>query len=202
MPLPLLSYEGEYAFIRGFNAGVKIISLPFLEFSAFAGYDETRFASSDTTNRALRRLNNRHAGAVAGVEARLLSPYGMLHISGAGDVLGRSDGFTGAVGYMHSLESGPVELITAAGVYWNSGKYNEYYYGVSAKEARESGLDAYKGGTGFSPYLGLTLDYSITDKWEIFCKGELVFLSSAVRDSPMVGRKHTQSLTVGITYSF
>jgi outer membrane protein len=202
MPWPVINYEGKHAYVRGFNAGVKIINLPFLEFSAYLGYDDTRFDSADTSNKALRLLKDRNPSAIAGLETRLLSPYGMLHVSGAGDILGQSNGLSGSVGYMLPLEYGPVEFIPAAGVHWSDDKYNDYYYGISANEARKSGLDEYKGEFGFSPYLGLTLDYSITDKWGIFCQGELVFLNNAIRNSPMVGKDRTQSLTLGTTYNF
>lgn len=201
-PLPLVSYEGEYAYIRGFSAGVKLLNLEFLEVSVFAGYDHTSFDSSDSSDDRLRRLKNRHSSAVTGLEARLLTPYGMLHASAAGDVLGHSNGFTGSVGYMQSVEFGPLEFIPAFGAYWSSSKYNDYYYGVSGSEARKSGLDTYDAGAGFSPYVGLTVDYSITEQWEVFCRGEIVFLNSAVKDSPMVGKSHTQNLTFGIAYNF
>lgn len=201
-PLPLINYEGEYFYFRGLSAGVKFINLEFLEMSAFAGYDPTSFDSSDSSDRHMRRLKNRQSSAVVGLEARLLTPYGMLHASGSGDVLGHSNGFSGAVGYMQSIEFGPVEFVPAIGAYWSSSKYNDYYYGVSGKESRKSGLDKYDAGAGFSPYVGLTIDYSITEQWEIFCRGEVVFLNEAVKDSPMVDESHTKSLNFGITYSF
>jgi outer membrane protein len=202
MPWPVINYEGKHAYIRGFNAGLKIINLPFLEFSAYAGYDGASFDSADTSNSALRLLKDRNPSAVVGLETRLLSPYGMLHVSGAGDVLGQSNGFSGDVGYMLPWEYGPLELIPAVGAYWNDDKYNDYYYGVSASEARKSGLGEYKGEFGFSPYLGLTLDYSITEQWDVFCKGELIFLSHPIRNSPMVGKDRTQSLSLGLSYNF
>lgn len=201
-PLPIVSYEGKYAYVRGFTAGAKLINLDFLEFSIFAGYDDTSFNASDSSNRRLRKLSDRYSSAEAGLEVRLLTPYGMLHASGAQDMLGNSNGQSGTIGYMQSLEYGDLELIPSAGVQWSSGRYNDYYYGVSGRESRKSGLEAYDAGSGFSPYVGLTIDYSLTEAWEIFCSGELVFLSDAIRDSPMVGRKTTHSLMLGFSYTF
>ena len=202
MPLPLVGYEGDYFYLRGLSAGVKFVNLEFLEVSAFAGYDSTSFDSSDTGDRRLKRLHNRYSSAVTGLEARLLTPYGMLHTSGAVDVLGRSNGFKGDAGYKNSFEFGALELVPAAGAYWSSSKYNDYYYGVSDKESRKSGLDDYDAGAGVSPYLGLTIDYSLTEQWEIFSHGEVVFLNRAVKDSPMVDQSNTRSLTFGVSYTF
>lgn len=201
-PFPIVSYEGKYAYIRGFAAGIKMVNLEFLEISAFAGYDDTSFNSSDSSDKRLRKLSNRHSSAVAGMEIRFLTPYGMLHASGAQDVSGNSDGQHGAVGYLQSLEFGDLELVPAVGVRWSSATYNNYYYGVSGRESRKSGLDAYDVGSGISPYVGLTIDYSLTDAWEILCSGELVFLDSAVRNSPMADRTSTYSLTLGFSYTF
>ena len=202
LPFPMITYEGERFFIRGYTAGVKIINLPYLELSAFAGYDSTSFEASESSNRRLRRLEDRSPSAQAGMELRLLSPYGMFHASGAGDVLSRSNGFNGDIGFIQSIEFGPLELLPAVGAYWSDARYNSYYYGVTRKEARKSGLGAYAPGSGFAPYVSFAIDYSLTEQWELFCQGEVTFLSGAVKDSPMVGETHTQSLTLGLTYTF
>ena len=202
LPFPMITYEGERFFIRGYTAGVKIINLPYLELSAFAGYDSTYFEASESSNRRLRRLEDRSPSAQAGMELRLLSPYGMFHVSGAGDVLSRSNGFNGDIGFIQSIEFGPLELLPSVGAYWSDARYNSYYYGVTRKEARKSGLGAYAPGSGFAPYVSFAIDYSLTEQWELFCQGEVTFLSGAVKDSPMVGETHTQSLTLGLTYTF
>lgn len=167
-----------------------------------AGYDDTDFKASPSSDRRLRRLENRSSPAQAGMELRLISPYGMFHASGAGDALGRSSGFSGYIGFILSLESGPLELLPAVGAHWSDARYNAYCYGVTRKEARKSGLGAYAPGSGFAPYASLAVDYSLTDQWELLCQGEVTFLSGAAKGSPMVGETHTQSLTLGLTYTF
>lgn len=201
-PFPMIGYEGKYAYVRGYAAGIKLINLEFLECSAFAGYDGTSFNSSNSSDKRLRKLSDRYSSAVAGLEVRLMTPYGMLHARAAQDVLGHRKGRNGTLGYMNSLEYGDLELIPAVGLQWSSSGYNDYYYGVSGRESRKSGLDPYDAGSGFSPYVGLTIDYSLTEAWEVFCSGELVFLNSAIKDSPMVDRENTYSFTIGLSYTF
>lgn len=202
MPLPIISYEGDYAYIRGASAGFKFVSLEFLELSAFAAYDGTEFDHHDTDNNQLNKLDDRYSSLAAGLGARLLTPAGMFHAKIAGDVLGNSDGFTGDTGWVYSWEHGPVELMPSLGLYWNSDKYNDYYYGVSGKEAKKSGLDRYSASGGFSPYVGFTVDVEFLENWDVFCNVEVTFLDKEIRDSPMVNKSHTESLTTGITYSF
>lgn len=202
MPLPIISYEGLYAYIRGMKAGVKIINFSHVEFSAFVGYNPTSFDASDTSNRKLRKLDDRHSSAEAGLEARVLTPIGMLFANAAGDIAGNSDGFQGRAGYSNSWEFGRLEVAPTAGLAWSSSDYNDYYYGVSGSEARKSGLKAYDAGAGVSPFVGAHLSYDITDNWGIFCNGEVTFLNSEIKDSPMVDKKRVHSLTGGVVYDF
>jgi len=70
-PFPIISYEGEYAYVRGFTAGVKLVNLEFLEISTFVGYDDTTFSSGNSKDKRLRKLSNRSSSATAGMEAAI-----------------------------------------------------------------------------------------------------------------------------------
>jgi outer membrane protein len=201
-PLPMIDLDSDHFYIRGSTIGVKICNLDVLEISAFGAYDATSFDAADTSDARLRMLQDRDAGVAAGMEIRLLTSYGMLHASAARDILGSSAGWGGSLGYAYSVESGPLEIIPTAGVHWSDSRYTSYYYGVSGRESRASGLTPHDPGGGSSPYLGLTLSYSLTDAWDIFCSGEIVLLNSNIRDSPMVGKSQARSLTLGIMYNF
>ena len=201
-PLPIINYEGQYAYVREYAAGVKLLNIKPFEISVFAEYDYTAFKSNSSSDMQLRELSNRHSSVNAGIGARLTTPYGILQASGAQDILGHSKGITGLVRYISSIEFGALEFIPTLGVQWNNRRYNNYYYGISSNESLKSGLDYYRTGSGAFPYVGLTIDYSLTDSWEIYCGGELVFLNSAIKNSPMVSKTNTYSLMVGFSYTF
>lgn len=201
-PLPQVSYEGEYAYIRGASAGLKLVNKEYVEASAFISYDPTSFDSADSSDRRLRRLDNRHESALVGVQARVYTPVGLFQASASGDVLGKSNGFTGDAEYNFSIEQGPVELVLTAGVAWSSSKYQDYYYGVSGKESRKSGLKEYRAGAGVSPYVGSTVVLSPTENWDVYCSGQVTFLNDNIKSSPMVGKDHTYSISGGVMYSF
>lgn len=201
-PVGVVSLESERFYVREYTAGLKLLNLEFLEVSVFGGYDDTSFDASESNERRMRKLRDRNSSAVAGTEARLITPYGMLHVSAARDVLGNSEGWNGALGYKLLVEHGDLEVIPATGLYWADSAYNDYYYGVSGKESRKSGIGAHDAGSGLSPYVRLTMDYSLATNWSVFCSGEMTFLSTEVKDSPMVGNSRTQSVTMGVTYDF
>ncbi|MCL2457366.1 MAG: MipA/OmpV family protein [Desulfobulbus sp.] len=201
-PLPMIDLDSDYAYIRGTAVGVKICNLDFLEVSIFGAYDATSFNATDTSEAQLRLLHDRDASVAAGMEVRLTTPYGMLRANAARDILGNSNGWNGALSYAYSMEFGPLEIIPTVGVYWSDSRYISYYYGISGQGASKSGLTPHDPGGESSPYLGLTLSHSLTDAWDIFCSGEIVFLGGNIQDSPMVGRSQTRSLTAGIMYTF
>ena len=200
--LPMVSFESERFYIRGYTAGMKVLNFPHVEWSVFAGYDDTSFKHNASSDRQLRQLEDRSASGILGSELRIISPYGMFHISGTGDVLGHSNGLSGDIGVMQSIEFGPLELIPAAGFHWSDTRYNDYYFGLGSSEAFKSGLKEYKPDKSFSPYLGITIDYSLTDQLEWLLEGEVTFLGNPIRNSPMVDMTCTQSLTMALTYTF
>ena len=202
MVMPMISYEGEYAYIRGTSAGIKIVDIEMLEVSTFLAYDGTSFDSTESSNSQLRKLHNRQDSLLGGAEARLRTPYGMFLVSAAGDLLNHSNGFTGDVGYRYSLDLDVVEFVPGAGIYWNSANYNNYYYGVKSDESRKSGLETYSPGGGVSPYVNLMVDFTINDNWDVYCQGEVVFLGEQIKDSPMVDSTSTKSISTGIVYTF
>lgn len=202
--VPMIDFENDRFFVRDLSAGLKFYNSEDLKLGVFLGYDPTSFDGSDSGDRRLRQLDSRHEGLLAGADVQWTSPVGHFSLSLGGDISGHSRGLLGRLAYLYSLDFGTVEFVPQLGTYWASGSYNDYYYGVSRKEARKSGLTAYEAGAAFSPFLGLTIDVVLDaeEHWEIFCYGEAVALPSAVKNSPMVGRSSTRSLTTGLTYTF
>lgn len=197
---PIVNYEGDHAYVRELAAGVKLVNRDPVEFSVFAAYDDTKFKPSLSSDKKLRRLDARGGGGLAGADARLFTPLGMLHADCAVAPFGRSGGLRGTVGCMQSFEFGPLELIPTFGARWSDAKRNRRRYGVSRKEARKSGLRAYRPGADVSPYLGLTIDHSITDKLEFLLGGEVEFLGGAAANSPLTGGRRVYTVVAGFVY--
>lgn len=202
VPLPMVTFESDYIYLRGLKGGLKLLNRKYVELSVFAQYDGTSFDSSQTSHPALRKLNNRYSTMDLGAETQVLTPIGLLFANIAFDVLGNNNGMHGALGYAYTFERGKFEFNPAAGLYWYNNKYNDYYYGVSQNRALKSGLKAYTAGAAVAPYVGATVSYDIADDLGVFCAAEVVFLSNAVKDSPMVNKSKTYSTTFGIMYGF
>lgn len=85
---------------------------------------------------------------------------------------------------------------------WNSAKENNYYYGISHRESRRSGLDSYHPNDSFNPYVEVTAKYAFAPRWQAFVSGRYTRLTNQTKDSPMVNKSGIGVLTTGVTYSF
>lgn len=201
---PLIAYEGERVYIRDLSLGLKLYEPGPLELSVFLAYDPQNFDPGDSGDFRLRRLDHRRESLLAGGRARWESPVGDFDLSLAGDVSGHSQGLLGRLAYQRSFDFDRLRLTPRAGLYWASEKYNDYYFGVSRREADKSGLKQYQAGAGVSPFLGLGLSLGLdeAEHWRLFGYGEVAALPRAVKDSPMVDRSTTYGLATGVMYTF
>lgn len=202
--LPLVHYENDAFYLRGLSLGAKLFNQDSIEVSAFLAYDPHRFKSKDSGNARLKRLNDRREGILAGGRLLLARPIGVFSAELAGDVSGHSRGLVGQLRLAKPFDLEPWTLTPAVGLYWASENYNDYYYGISGKESRASGLPAYQAGADFSPFAAFKVDLALDERkrFNLFGQVETVFLPSAVKDSPMVGRSTTTSLTTGLIFGF
>lgn len=200
--VPLINYEHQYFYFRGLKAGVKVYEQNSMEVSAFVAYDPTRFKSSDSSDRRLKRLDDRGESWLAGGAIAIHNPAGIFSASLGMDISSHSRGLKGQAAYAYPFDFEFCTLTPTAGLHFADEKYNDYYYGVSKSEARQSGLKAYQADAAFSPFAGLHVDLPINEQVSLFAAGEVVFLAPAIKDSPMVGRSTSHFLTTGVKFSF
>ena len=204
VPWPMIRYEGERFYIQDLSVGLKLYDQEGLKASVFVAYDPHSFDSGDTSNSRLKRLDDRDEGVLVGGRLSYHHEVGVFSASLAGDVSGHSQGLVGRLAYSHPLDFGQFSLTPHAGVYWHSEKYNDYYYGVSRREAIRSGLPNYEADSAFSPFVGLSAGLRLDEagRLRVNAFGEVRALPGEVKDSPMVGRSSTYSYGAGVAYTF
>ena len=202
-PLPIVNYEDDRFYIRGFTGGIKLYSDGIHEFSVTASYLPQSFDSSDSSSRAMKKLDDRNLTMMLGAAYRLQTQdFGGIQVEASADVLDKNDGFMVDAGYYYPIFLKRLSLVPSIGGVWTSSDYNDYYYGVSSRESRKSGLKRYKADGGISPYLGLKAQLEISENWDAFVNTKAVFLSEEITDSPMVNEDVKYSIGTGVTYSF
>lgn len=201
-PVPVVNYEGDNFWFRGLGAGYYLWNDQTDKLSVMAYYLPQYFKPGDSDNRQLRRLDKRKSTMMAGFSYTHFTQYGFLRTSLAGDTLDNNNGILWDIAWLYRYTNGGLTLTPGIGAEWNSDNMNEYYYGVSRKESRRSGLDDYDPEDGWNPYVELTASYQLTDSWTVYGTGRYTHLSDEIKDSPMVDKSWSGLLSAGVTYTF
>lgn len=201
-PVPMIGYEGEDFYLRGFNAGYYLWNDKTDKLSATIYYSPLGFKPKDSDYSSMRALDRRKSTLMGGLSYVHNTDYGFLRTVLAGDMLGNSNGITWDSAWLYRYNSERLTLTPGIGVQWSSENHNDYYYGISKNESARSGLKAYDPGSSWSPYVELSVNYKLTDDWNVFGMGRYVRLADDVTDSPMIDKQWTGVLLTGVTYSF
>jgi len=201
-PVPVITYEGDNFWFRGLGGGYYLWNDQTDKLSIMAYYDPTHFKPGDSDNYQLRQLDKRKSTMMAGVSWVHNTEYGFLRTALAGDTLDNSNGYIWDLTWLYRYTNGGLTLTPGIGLEYHSENYNDYYYGVSHKESRRSGLHSYDADDGWNPYLELTASYKFAPDWNVYATGRYNRLSDEVKDSPMVDKSWTGLMSVGLTYSF
>lgn len=200
--LPLLGYEGERFYLRGVSGGVHLFRTEWFEFNAQLSYLPQHFYADNSDDWRMRRLDDRYSSLLAGLNARIVTPVGLVGLTASTDVLGYSNGVIADGNYSLPFQLGPLSLVPTVGLQWTDANYNDYYYGIGRDEARASGFSAYEPDSCVSPYAGLTARMRFTEHVSGFASARALFLNQEITDSPMVDSGEKYTLSLGVMYKF
>ena len=201
-PVPVITYEGDNFWFRGLGGGYYLWNDQADKLSIMAYYDPMHFKPGDSDDWRLKQLDKRKSSMMAGLSYVHNTQYGFLRTSIAADALDNSNGYIWDLAWLYRYTNGGLTLTPGIGVEYTSENYNDYYYGVSRREANRSGLDRYSADDGWNPYLALTASYEFTQDWNVYGTGRYTRLSDEIKDSPMVEKSWAGAFSVGVTYSF
>jgi len=201
-PVPVITYEGDNFWFRGLGGGYYLWNDQTDKLSIMAYYSPLHFKPGDSDSYQMRQLDKRKSTMMAGLSYVHNTEYGFLRTALAGDTLDNSNGFIWDLAWLYRYTNGGLTLTPGIGVEYSSENYNDYYYGVSQREANRSGLNSYNADDGWNPYLELTASYKFATDWNVYGTGRYSHLSDEVKDSPMVDKSWAGLLSVGVTYSF
>ncbi len=202
LPLPLVNYEGKSFYFRGASAGYKLFSTPSDELSILVSPFANRFRHQDTDDARLRQLSDRKISGMAGVAWKHKAEWGVVSASAQKEFTGHGGGILLDANYSYPLPKGALTLVPAVGVSHSNGALNDYYYGVSGREAARSGLTAYHADSGNAPYVNLMAIYRLSPSWVTSGGMRYTVLPDAVKDSPMVNADHTRSFFISLSHVF
>ncbi|MEX3019388.1 MipA/OmpV family protein [Kluyvera sp. STS39-E] len=201
-PVPVINYEGDNFWFRGLGGGYYLWNDGTDQLSVMGYWSPTYFKPGDSDNSQLRRLDKRKSTVMAGVSWMHHTQYGSLRTALSGDVLDNSNGIVWDTAWVYRYTNGGLTLTPGIGVEWNSENQNQYYYGVSHREAARSGLRSYDPSNSWNPYLEMSANYRFAGNWSVYGTARYTRLSDEITDSPMVDKSWSGLLSTGVTYTF
>lgn len=202
--LPQAFFDNNRVYIEGAEAGVYGYKDAQNEWRATLGYDGRSFSADDAGTPALRGLDDREWSLMAGTSYMRITPYGGFKAQVETDVLGRNEGTAIKLAHLSKfkLMDDKVTLYPELGLQWYDDKYNDYYFGVSQKEALRTGLKPYQADSGVNPYLNISANYTFSPRLSGFVSQHLEYLSDTQKDSPLVDDNFDSKTKIGFNYQF
>lgn len=200
--VPLVMYEGDNFFARGGSLGWKFVTQSPWEVAVVGEFLGDGYESGDSNY--LRGMSDRDPSFGLGGHV-IWKPTDLgLKLTAVTDVAGNSEGSQVRGEMFYTMSSGPWHLKPMAAVVWQSEDYNNYYYGVKAREAIPGiGRFAYSADSDFNYRLGATLVYRQNNSpWMFLLGARYDFLGDEIDDSPIVSEDTELTAVAGFGYSF
>ncbi len=197
--IPLYLYEGKYLFARGTAGGVHVLRNDTFEFNLYTRY---RFQKLDPDSHVFYEgLEERKQSLDAGIELGLKQNWGELKLDWVTDTLDRHNGQEVRFSYRYRLDAGPWSISPFVSWTWQDANLTDYYFGVSAAEARPD-RPAYSPGESEWIGFGLNTAWHMSDRVVFFGNIGVAGAGSEITNSPLVEETGASSVFVGGTYMF
>jgi len=200
-PVPLILYEGQRFFVRGGNAGWKVIHTRPWELSIIVeaqgdGYDESN-------SNALNGMDDRDPWIAAGAQLKWQANRFGFKIAATTDVTQESEGQQLSADIFWQESNGPWIANYSAGVIWHSDDYVDYYYGVKRSEAIPGVRPFYEPTDELNYHAGGVLLFQFPEsRWLFAMAARATYLGDRVQDSPIVDEDYELMGLFAIGYSF
>lgn len=205
---PFLGWEGERAYLRGLDLGVRLLERgPWALDAALSarldGFDAGDLDVPRLTAAGVDRdrLEDRSDGIDAALTARWHSETLELQAQARHDVAGASEGSELRLRTSWPLRVGSWRWTPYVQASWRSASLADYYHGVEATE-RSTGMAAYRPGSTWVPEIGLGLNRGFRSGWFVLANLRYGHLPDALADSPLLEAAAETGLFLAIGRGF
>lgn len=202
-PLPVIQYEGEHFYVNGIEGGAYLFKEGGHSVKLGLAWMPMYFKTNHSDNEAIKKLDDRKTSLAGMLSYEWAGSFGKISAGIKGDLLGESDGILIGADYSYDFRFSKLVVTPSVGVLWANDKFNDYYFGISSREAARSGLEEYHPDGGFAYTAGVKTSYAIDEHWVAFGALGAMRLSDEAKDSPMT-ESSAMNWTVGagIMYRF
>ncbi|MBA6411605.1 MipA/OmpV family protein [Parahaliea sp. F7430] len=197
--MPFYYYEGKWLFAHGSTAGIHLLERDKFKLDAVLSYRFDRLESE--LDNFFYTVQEREQTLESGLAGSVFGDWGELKLSILGDMMNHHNSYALDLTYRYKWHSGKWSFSPFASVIYHDSELSNYYYGVSAEEARED-LAQYKAGDAAFVRLGINTSYSWSKRMRVFANFSLDQLDSTVRNSPLVDSDFIPQAMLGFAYGF
>ena len=201
--IPMVGYEGEHLFLRGFTGGYRLFPVGTPQNIIFRfGYDSRTFKPEDSDNIQMQKLDERKATILGGVTYQAITHIGLFEIGAGSDIGNTHNGIYAEAVWKLPIRRKGWAITPSLGYSYNSERLNNHLYGVSAEEAQRSGIEEFDADWDGQFFVGLSTYFHLTSNIRVTGGLRYVNLEGNLEKSSMI--EHTASTTgnVGIAYVF
>lgn len=123
-----------------------------------------------------------------------------IHLEAWFEPTNRHDGLSGELAFTYPLGFSWGYIVPGISAVYQDDRYADYYYGVSDLEMTPE-RPSYSPGAAINAMLKIDWGYRIGDSWLLRGKFGYESLADEIRNSPIVGRDHIWSASLGIAYA-
>lgn len=201
--LPLVSYRSERLNFQVTTLSYKLIELGDVEINALVSGRIQGYEAIDSPY--LRGMKTRSDTLDGGISLA----WNGFSLSYKHDLFSKHKGDEVALSYSKGFDFGKLQLMTGAGVTWQSEKLNHYYFGVNTSEAQNLVLQGslfnrthYQVDAALVPKVNALAIYSLSKSWALIGGAEVEFLPEEITDSPIIGEKNAWGAFIGLARNF
>ena len=196
--LPYGFFDYQRFFMRIDTLGVKLFS---------AGYGHIELAGRVNADSQFIKINpsgnsiTKNTPAPIGFGSLQITPVGAFYLNAFHD-FGSSQGNLLEGLYFAELSTKYFTIYPQAGIEYLSGKYANYYFGLSPAEAATLGSSSYTARATTNTMLGAMVEIPLSHHWILNVYGKHKWLGNEINGSPVLSQKHQDLFFMALAYRF
>lgn len=196
--VPLYLYEGQYLFSHGTRAGVHLWDKTVtLDAVVQYRFDRLETEASDFYRTVQDRDQTLEGGVALSTDIGSID----VSLSWLSDIQSRHNGYVTDITVRHDWHLNRLTFSPYLSLIYQDQDLIQYYYGVSASEARVD-LPKYSPSAALFARLGLNTTYRLIDNWYLFANITWESLDRQITDSPLVDERNLYTAFLGFHYQF
>lgn len=192
--IPLLTYSGETLFLAGTKGGIHLFRNDDWRANLYAGY---RFAGYNDEDKEALTGMEREDSVDGGIDLTRVTSLGDFTFDATSDISSNHNGQVLSFNWSRRYDHGAWTVLPWVGVSWYSQDYNQYYFGVEAKDALPD-RPVYHADESTSLRVGSDVRYNIDGRQFLTFNIEYERLGNTVYDSPITDEQDIFKL--GLNY--